>query len=49
MFVLVRELSLPDRSHNLEWRPSLATSLSEKNPPANTPKDPPMQDAKRIQ
>ena len=38
-----------ERSQRREGRPSLATSLSEKNPPATTPKDPPTQEAVSIQ
>ena len=39
----------PERSQRREGRPSLATSLSEKKPPAKTPKEPPTQEAVRIQ
>ena len=37
------------RSHSLEGRPRCLTSLSEKNPPAKTPKDPPKTDAEKVQ
>ena len=36
-----------ERSHSREWRPSLVTRRSEKNPPASTPNDPPRQEARR--
>ena len=39
----------PASSHSLEWRPSRVTSRSEKYPPANTPNDPPRQEASSIQ
>ena len=38
-----------EKSHSLKWKPSLVTSRSEKYPPANTPNDPPRQDASSIQ
>ena len=37
------------RSHSLEGRPRYLTSLSEKNPPAKTPKDPPKTEAQKVQ
>ena len=36
------------RSHSLEGRPRYLTSLSEKNPPAKTPKDPPKTEAQKV-
>ena len=38
-----------ERSQSLEGRPRYLTSLSEKNPPAKTPKDPPKTEAQKVQ
>ena len=38
-----------NRSQRREWTPRWLTSLSEKKPPANTPKEPPNTEAQNVQ